>query len=57
MHLKRSFLWVFAIIALTAAVIILGWEEIKGILLQANPYVLAVLCLLQVGTLAMSAYM
>ncbi len=57
MHLKRTVLWIFAIIALAAAVFFLGWEEIKGILLQANPYVLAVLCLLQVGTLAMSAYM
>ncbi len=56
MYNKRSILWVFGIIALTTAVLMFGWEEIKGLLLQANPLMLALLCLLQAGTLALSAY-
>ncbi len=56
MYNKRSILWFFGIIALTAAVLMFGWEEIKGLLLQANPLMLALLCLLQAGTLALSAY-
>ncbi len=56
MRFKHSYFWFAGILALTACVLVLGWEEIKELLWQANPNVLALLCLLQVGTLALSAY-
>ena len=56
MGIKNSFFWVVGILALTACVLVLGWEEIKELLWQVNPNTLILLCLLQVGTLALTAY-
>lgn len=56
MKFKHPFLWISGIIVLTALALLVGWEEIKGVIQQANLYVLFLLCLLQVGTLALTAY-
>lgn len=54
--MRHSLLWLLGIAVLTALVFILGGEELKKILFQADPFVMGVLFLVQLGTLAAAAW-
>lgn len=56
MGIKRTLLWVTGILIIVALMLYLGWEDIRQVILRADPRVLATLCALQVVTLATSAY-
>ncbi len=52
----RAFLYITGITVLAGLVFLLGWEDIKGVMLNTSPLALAGLCLLQVVTLSLIVY-
>ncbi|RQD72750.1 MAG: UPF0104 family protein [Candidatus Syntrophonatronum acetioxidans] len=56
MSSARAFLYITGIMVLAGMVLLLGWEDIRGVLLSTSPLALAGLCLLQVGTLSLIVY-
>jgi len=53
---KHAILWVLGIAVITLAVLYTGWDEISGVLTQANPLIMIFLALLQIATLGMTAF-
>lgn len=56
MTAKRAILYISGIIIIMGMVTHFGWEEIKIALSSVHPLLLVLLCVFQIGTLALTAY-
>lgn len=54
--MKKTYLFIFGILIITAAIIFIGWEDIYQIMSRMNVYQLILMILLQLATLLLSAF-